>query len=44
MSPQLKEIYNGLLDDPDLIPPEDVSKEQYALLLAKQRVRQYENK
>ena len=43
MSPRLKEILNSLLDDPDLIPPEDISKEDYALMLAQQRVRQYEN-
>ena len=44
MSPRLKEIFNSLIDDPDLIPPEDTSKEDYALMLAEQRIRQYENK
>ena len=43
MSPRLKEIFNSLIDDPDLIPPENTSKEDYALMLAEQRIRQYEN-
>jgi len=43
MSPRLTEIYNALIDDPDLIPPEDITKEDYALMLAQQRIRQYEN-
>ena len=41
--PNVTEIYNSLIDDPDIVPPENVSKEQYVSLLAKQRVKQYEN-
>ena len=41
--PQLTEIYNVLMDDPDVVPPENVAKEDYAMLLARQRVKQHEN-
>ena len=41
--PQLTEIYASLMDDPDVIPPQIVSKEKYALMLAEQRVKQHEN-
>ena len=41
--PNVTEIYNSLIDDPDIVPPENVSKEQYVALLAEQRVKQYEN-
>ena len=41
--PDVTEIYASLIDDPDVIPPEDVSKEDYALMLAQQRVKQHVN-
>ena len=41
--PKLLEIYVSLVDDPDVVPPQDVTKEKYALMLAQQRVKQHEN-
>ena len=41
--PEIAEIYATLIDDPDVIPPKNVSKEDYALMLAQQRIKQHAN-
>ena len=30
--PEVAEIYDTLMDDPDIVPPENVTKEDYAML------------
>ena len=40
---QLTDIYNSLMNDPDIIPPKKMSKDTYALTLAEQRIKQHEN-
>ena len=40
---QLKDFYNMLMEDPDIVPPKNVSKKTYALNLAQQRVKQHDN-
>ena len=40
---QLKDFYNMLMEDPDIVPPKNISKKTYALNLAQQRVKQHDN-
>ena len=40
---QLTDIYNSLMNDPDIIPPKKMSKDKYVLNMAQQRIKQHEN-
>ena len=40
---QLTDIYNSLMDDPDIVPPKKMSKDKYVLNMARQRIQQREN-
>ena len=40
---QLHDFYKLIMDDPDVVPPKNVSKKAYALDLAQQRTKQHEN-
>ena len=40
---QLTDIYNSLMNDPDIVPPKKMSKDKYVLNMAQQRIQQHEN-
>ena len=40
---RLTDIYNSLMDDPDIVPPAKISKDEYVLNMARQRIQQSEN-
>jgi len=40
---QLTDIYNSLINDPDIIPPKKMSKNKFVLNMAQQRIQQHEN-
>ena len=41
--PELSDLYRSLMNDPDIVPPENVDKEAYVLNMAQQRLRQFHN-
>ena len=40
---QLIDIYNSLMNDPDIVPPKKVSKDKYVWNMAQQRIQQHEH-
>ena len=40
---QLTDIYNSLMNDPEIIPPKTMSKNKFVLNMAQQRIKQHEN-
>ena len=40
---RLTDIYNSLMNDPDIIPPKKMSKNKFVFNMAQQRIKQHEN-